>query len=239
MANSDVELLTQYLVSISGRLDGSWFFRGHADSAWALVPSAGRRDALDDRAYDPAKEIDAFHNFRWQKSRHGVICENDLEALALGRHHGLPTRLLDWSANPLTAAFFASGSTGDLKKKDGIVHMIRTRQGTVKRSADADPRHPIDPFDPALGPEPLLVEVRPRHSRVAAQQGIFSLHPDPTKEFEPATSRLVIQYDSFVISGANKKGFERALSVLDFNSERLMADLDGLAQKLARDYARD
>ncbi|MBN3130275.1 FRG domain-containing protein [Pectobacterium brasiliense] len=44
-----------------------------------------------------------------------------VEIASLAQHYGLPTRLIDWSYNPYTAAFFASNS--NVPKKNGFISL--------------------------------------------------------------------------------------------------------------------
>lgn len=79
------------------------FFRGHASDKWKLLPSAFRSSdaGLERRAILDFKQTEVI-NMEYQAKLENM--------LVIMQHHGIPTRQLDWSMNPLVALYFACKS---------------------------------------------------------------------------------------------------------------------------------
>src|SRR5688500_6524171 len=80
-------------------LDGNWLFRGVTSVEHSLVPSVGRR--RDGYSYSRKLENELFEQFKREALPFlPQRPSSDWEWLALAQHHGVPTRLLDWSESP-------------------------------------------------------------------------------------------------------------------------------------------
>jgi hypothetical protein len=141
---------------------------------------------------------------------------DDWEWLALAQHHGLATRLLDWSYNPLVAAFFA---VEDDIESDGAIYVASNLTAAGGRG---------DPFS-VRG----VVRYTPSHltPRIFAQKGTFTVHPHP---FDPYAAPQVTKV---LIPHGVRFRLRDDLYRYGISRGSLFPGLDGLAAEIRWRYA--
>ena len=94
----------------------NWIYRGVTQCDHELVPKIGRKDARKDEQgrdlpFDDLQERLLLEEFKRQARPMVQSKPNgELEWMAVAQHHGLKTRLLDWTESLLVAAMFATES---------------------------------------------------------------------------------------------------------------------------------
>ena len=207
---------------ISTHFHYGFMYRGMKDIGWELKPPIGRYlPLLESRGFDKAKllaiESDIIRIFRVQSARFlGFLPEDGWEVWSIGQHHGLPTRLMDWTFNPLVALFFAVEEPFD---GDSIVYALELPNGHVSIQ-DEERLHPLS-----------VTEVRayePSHhtARVHAQSAVFTIQPDPMKSlWTPGLRRIRIKSSA-------RTSVEQILFNYGITRKLLFPELDGLADWL-------
>jgi hypothetical protein len=190
-----------------------FFFRGVSRAERELVPRVGRHPEKRTPEEVNAAEQALVAHFRRRSRPFLPEAVTEWELLAIMQHHGVPTRLLDWTRNPLVALFFA------VQKEylvDHAVYVFIRDEIFIPDGSSPFNHNSVDIVMPDYFTP-----------RINAQSGAFTIHPNP---LEPFTSK---ELDKLIIAASITQPLLHRLWLYGIHSARLFPDMQGAA-----DYVR-
>ena len=190
-----------------------------------------------------AIERPLLRHFRKYAARDAVPVDSTWNWLALAQHHGLPTRLLDWTYSPYVALHFATARP----EGDGAVGMadyVRAHELAPKKLREQLERESANVFTTemigavaddlddlaALGDFVVFVEPPSFDERIVNQYALFSLPSRPALSLDAELLRKI------VIPAELKWEVRDKLDQANVTERVLFPGLDGLSRWLARYY---
>jgi hypothetical protein len=186
-----INSLADYFAVISSTVSGEdvFWFRGHSDVSYSLIPSGLRLSKVSDRvkAYELMAEFKRVAVHKLERPPVAGSPAEDMEWAQIAQHHGLPTRLLDWTESATTALYFACEKKLD---SDGIVFLMNPVSLNIWSFRDdklgiLDPRTHKElinrylfakPTESKRATPPLAVNPVWNTERLIVQRGKFTLH---------------------------------------------------------------
>lgn len=210
------------------RLNNSFTIYRGQEKDWPLLPSIGRNSSLlSEKILE--KEIKILKEFK--RLSYPYLDSNlkydEWDLLALAQHHRLPTRLLDWTRNPLVALWFACIKEKEKNNdSDRIVWLLAVGGDDLVMKSDLG-----GPFT-----QDKTKVFRPDHitKRITSQNGWFTVHNFEKDKIIPLSE--IVKYNPRMmkirIPETIRNDILDKLDVMGVNNFSLFPDLEGLSQYL-------
>jgi len=250
---SDWVDLHNAIEALGGADPYQWLFRGHVEASWGLIPLIERECELRRLLPTELRLYDEFRSKAHLYTTQVPPVEDVVGWLSTMQHHGVPTRLLDWSYSAYVALFFACERAGE--EESAALWAIHTERLSTKSHELAADMFGI-PLDAVFeSPERfnriafphafegtstgLVIPILPRFraSRLSSQQGCFLLNCNYLATFEESVAAMMKDVSSdwlYRIVFPSSLRIECLKRLMHFNIHpaSLYPDLEGLAKFL-------
>ncbi len=228
------------------RFRSSYVYRGLEDNNYELSTTLNRLG-------ESHLEKHLLRNFR-KYSQIDDESKSIWNWLALAQHHGLPTRLLDWTYSPLVALHFATANFLNFDKDGAIwavnyVDSMRYLPDQLALIIEEEGSHIFTPemLDCAVSSLTVLPELKRDDfaiffeppsidQRIVNQYAVFSMMSDPEILISNWLEKTDIRFFIIIIPAKLKWEIRDKLDQANINERVLFPGLDGLATWLKRHY---
>ena len=237
-----------------GRFRSPWVFRGVCDARADLSTSLMRLAA----GYQELARLESHILRNFRKYAHlevGSAFGNSVwNWLALAQHHGLQTRLLDWTYSPFVAMHFATNDISAFDR-DGAIYCINHRSANQLIPASLKKQTGIEGFDvftaemldrvadtlekfDKLSKDAFIIFLEPPSldARIVNQFALFSLVNNPTLSIDDLLAQHPELARKIVIPAQIKWEVRDKLDQAGITERVLHPGLDGLSRWLSRYY---
>jgi hypothetical protein len=187
-----------------------------------LIPKIGRpiRWKGNKRATQEKEMLRMFQERAPFYSTSTSFIGNKWESLFFAQHYGLPTRLLDWTRNPLVALYFAVATK---YMGDSAVYVLKDNKKSFEwRECNCSP---LDCKN--FGDSDFAKVIPPSFSeRIVAQSGLFTIHA------KPETALDASHVDCIIIPKELRRSFKIMLYQYGVHEASIKPGFDSLCSHL-------
>lgn len=243
----------QYVEDID-RHRSSFFYRGVPDAGYELTTSLRRN--CGDAAKDLERAI--LRNFtKYASIEDPTLGSSVWKQMIVGQHHGLPTRLLDWTHSSLVALHFATteNDLGMLDRRDCAVWRIDVRE--LNKLLPQKYRHPLETertfvfsvaglnsvvsslteYDRDMGNQAFVsLEPPSVDQRIINQYSFFTVIPSGIESISAFLEACPVETIKYVIDKKLRWQLRDVLDQFNVNERIMYPGLDGLSRWIARHY---
>jgi hypothetical protein len=231
-------------------------YRGASEADAPLLTTLDRLGGIDPPHTKADLEEHVMRNYiRYARPHVRSASTNDWEELFSAQHHGVPTRLLDWTYSPLVAAFFATRPCDGQDRGRAVWRLDWQKIHRVFRfpSIALSPRDLDALFEPGghtspwqlfsrgreASPFACLVEPPSLDERIVAQAAVFTMCSDKWAAFDEflRSHGLADALTKYIIPPQTVAKIRDQLDLVGVDERRLFPDLDGVAAAIRRYYA--